>query len=79
MTGQNGWQPMDTAPKDGTRVLLRYNHIGSFIAEIGLCSDNQWKSWPNLWEMGDSNCTHWQPLPSVEVSDAEPEPCEVTA
>jgi len=63
------WQPIDTAPKDGTRVLLYAptrphdgaQQVGCFLppAESGdkgcwWIADGRYQDWP----------THWQPLPS---------------
>jgi hypothetical protein len=55
------WQPIETAPKDGTRVLLcvvgpwtadarEYYHLASWCVDY-------WQPFiPNNW-------THWMPLP----------------
>lgn len=62
------WQPIETAPKDMTRVLLtdgRYVSVGSFYLEWDKESDID-------CEYGDCchatwSPTHWQPLPSPPV------------
>lgn len=54
------WQPMETAPKDGTRVLLRW--AGSDDVQIGAF-------WPhdNVWSLDDMRSlpepSGWMPLP----------------
>jgi hypothetical protein len=67
-----GWQPIETAPKDGTRVLLFSvpNEVPSLRPHI---ADGFWKATsslmaPGFWMLGQSVgpsfCpTHWQPLP----------------
>jgi hypothetical protein len=65
------WQPIETAPKDGTIILVADDVHGS----VGLAE----------WDMGrwyipetDSNLwvspTHWQPLPAAPISADRPQP-----
>lgn len=62
------WEPIETAPKDGTWVLLRWRWTldGGLPAIVG--------RWHNGWRdddgrsYSDSNFTYWMPLP------APPEP-----
>jgi hypothetical protein len=49
------WQPIETAPRDGTRVLL---WDGGPEAYIGYWSGDSWISYPS----------HWMPLPDPPVS-----------
>lgn len=60
----SAWQPISTAPKDGTRILLLahdpiYSHI-----EVG-----HWNALAELWsifaEMEQMQPTHWAPLPPL--------------
>lgn len=58
-TDRAGWQPIETAPKDGTWILLLHeNHstptVGRWI-DGGWFSDDGLK-WPS---------THWMPLPAA--------------
>lgn len=64
-----GWQSIETAPKDGTEILLaRYDEDTSYYCEVG-----QW--WVSAWAGGvgfdglrslailSFEPTHWMPLP----------------
>lgn len=73
------WQPIETAPKDGTQLLLWSNgycrkvEIGSFRPDDGFAGDDP------LWldnSYDDFSCgyasrplrpTHWMPLPKAPV------------
>ena len=64
------WQPIETAPKDGTKVLLHCVGGGPFTPcewiEDGLISEEGFWSW---WQADPvffvevKNPTHWMPLP----------------
>jgi hypothetical protein len=64
------WRTMESAPRDGTYVLLRMP--GYALAEV--CC---WASGRDRWQdvMGDyvNEPTHWQPLPSTDLTA----PCPV--
>ena len=69
----DGWRPIETAPKDGTDVLL---WDGEEIF-VGYWSDSIWVS-PGAWVKEEHRSdtvtyipTHWQPLPAAptEASD----------
>jgi len=78
-TSPQGWMPIETAPKDGTRVDLWYPRIGRRI-------DCYFRGAPfNCWGwdepdpegvdgetyfvvLGSVEPTHWQPLPAPPVS-----------
>jgi hypothetical protein len=57
------WQPIETAPKDGTKVLA-YTNDGYKYPLICQCvwGDGAW--WPDVWESPDEplSPTHWMPL-----------------
>lgn len=64
------WQPIETAPKDGTEILLyfRFGHIenGSFVKDrLGY---GQWNTFyrthcSSRWET-PYEPSHWMPLPT---------------
>lgn len=57
------WQPIESAPKDGTDILITTEGYGMLV-RIGFydaARDGVWSIWPGRDRM---NPTHWQPLPS---------------
>jgi hypothetical protein len=74
----SGWQPIETAPKDGTRILAYwpdiYGHSNSCQVEtwfgprgVGYEDDLCWQS-PFEWGGWGSDPTHWMPLPPPPVT-----------
>lgn len=63
---QGGWRPIETAPKDGTRMLFR---AADHEPAIGWWDYDDW-----LWDCGIDLCplpfapTHWQPLPAPPLA-----------
>ncbi len=61
---QQRWLPIESAPKDGTNVLL-LNRKGNIAA--GLWQQESWwlrgGSYPNAFFNDHHGPTHWQPLP----------------
>lgn len=63
--GLGGWLPIDTAPKDGTEILLACTNV---LSDIGLCywrNDHVMVGW--TWGLGKAfrNPSHWMPLPKL--------------
>ena len=63
------WQPIETAPKDGTRVILNdslHTQIGfySTALDCGECL-----GWVNDEGIVSLNPTHWMPLPEPPKED----------
>lgn len=63
-----GWQPIETAPRDGTMVLIyTTRRVGVKAQRIVGPHVRQAYFAYGLWQMGDfSTCelpTHWMPLP----------------
>ena len=62
------WQPIETAPRDGTRVLLvsRFDHarvmLGFWSPDDDPEVSNGWETDTEWWP--DQDFTHWAPLPS---------------
>ena len=59
---KEGWQPIETAPKDGTPILLgaEPNEDGPFSIILGCWYKDGWYCWTpekHIWP------THWMPLP----------------
>jgi hypothetical protein len=63
------WQPIETAPKDGSGVLLWWPQWWH-DAHSGYFKDNQWHSeraiisWYEGNDNGDPGPSHWMPLPT---------------
>jgi hypothetical protein len=70
------WQTIETAPKDGTRILL-FDGADMYVAawEDSSMSINETKNWVyavvstdwNYYEVV-YNPTHWMPLPEFPIS-----------
>lgn len=64
------WQPIETAPKDGTHVLT-FSEPGGMLVAFYHPRGSAWTNW-QLAEAGNhaedtelcSKPTHWMPLPS---------------
>lgn len=65
---KNGWKPIETAPKDGTAVLICINQ--------GTAFDAWWDQADQAWVDGRLNRyeeqytyspTHWMPMPEPPV------------
>lgn len=65
----DAWKPIDTAPKDGTVILLGHSEA---------VFDGWWDTYDNAWVDGETNGygdlrsydpTHWQPLPAPPKED----------
>lgn len=77
------WMPIETAPKDGTEVLVYFRQHGaksvSWSDRDG-CSDSEWATWcvddhkhgpfPVRGYM-KKDSTHWMPLPPPPVHQEE--------
>ena len=81
MTGE--WQPIETAPKDGTRILIaRAGEDSDDIEITEWCSledfdwehieGEMWRKKPlpprEFWNGNGYRATHWMPLPEPPVS-----------
>lgn len=78
---EDGWQPIETAPKDGTRVLLWIEW--SDVPVIGEFSHGRWRADTEHYSVScGAGCyggsvssdrymkpTHWRPLPAPPAID----------
>jgi hypothetical protein len=69
------WQPIKTAPKDGTTVLAYFPTREGYFARQDVVPIH-WTEWGNgVWENSSSghkvsdHPTHWMPLPSRPLQD----------
>jgi hypothetical protein len=81
---QRTWEPVETAPKDGTDVLLMYMHIDTQVVHNGFwigASDADDESEIGWWSYDYSevtriklddwmNPTHWLPLPKLKEKNS---------
>jgi hypothetical protein len=72
------WQPIETAPRDGTNILaiVSGNHPDSgeaFTPEVVFWRIDQW--WNDCWgyDSTDYEPTHWMPLPEPPAALTEKE------
>lgn len=69
----NGWMPIESAPKDGTRVLIWQGeaYVAWFEREYAWVSHGgAWISERYRSDTYEYAPTHWQPLPKPPVSEA---------
>jgi len=63
------WQPIETAPRDGTEILVCDAGDQDGLIDIVACFDGFWVMNGDLAvELGDF--THWMPLPELPKGDA---------
>ena len=76
---QDRWRPIETAPKDGTRVLLAEPFEGGFEMSVGwwrsYINDSDDAGWMDgtvqNWAYEENTIlqpTHWMPLPPIPSS-----------
>jgi hypothetical protein len=73
----DGWRPIETAPKDGTRILVWREAV---VPGAPYCDVTAWpKNWTGLWPTAYMHYadghepTHWQPLPPLPPQPKEGE------
>ena len=63
----NEWQPIESAPKDGTIILATWvSSLKFYSSKLSNCVLVSWWEDGNQWvdgEMFDYDVTHWMPLP----------------
>jgi len=62
--GAAGWRGIDSAPKDGTKILA-YTNDGYKYPLVCQCVFGEGEWWPDVWESPDEplSPTHWMPSP----------------
>ncbi|UNY40271.1 hypothetical protein KLEP181_gp30 [Paracoccus phage vB_PmaP_KLEP18-1] len=69
---ETGWQPIETAPKDGTLILMFWpesvnNRTLGHVISTGSIDDDWWDvdNWTagKILDEGATKPTHWMPLP----------------
>lgn len=69
---REGWRPIETAPKDGTSVLLFKSSgltgmtVGNWRRPMSSRTPGYWQTTPGLYACEPS---HWQPLPAPPAPD----------
>lgn len=61
-TIENPWQPIETAPRDGTKLFLCNNRLG-IVSEgyfLGYPGAEMW-----FWATLRNEPTHWMPIPPL--------------
>lgn len=56
------WQPIETAPKDGTRILVWSQEYGGRGPLVLFWMDEHWREPANLLSLRVPP-THWMPIP----------------
>lgn len=64
----NEWQTIDTAPRDGSQILLA-DHLVASDGYFELFSNNNKGSW--IWPYVLRTPTHWMPLPTLPPKQEE--------
>lgn len=78
MTNSMEWQSIETAPKDGSQLLLGgpgWADVGSWRVDLNGEKDEGWScEWVKSWgyeEYAYCKPTHWQPRPEPPSSKGE--------
>lgn len=70
--GMAGWQPIETAPKDGREILGYTEEVGALVMYWDTMSQEQ-DHWSDGMSISYWTPTHWMPLPAPP-SSAQKEP-----
>ena len=67
------WQPIETAPKDGTRVILHVSPYGAMTGHFEMFGPiRKWNMHSCLNQSAQP--THWMPLPAPPRATGEAKP-----
>jgi len=66
------WQPIETAPKDGTHFLAYWpeHDLDPHMKQYHVCHYAHGAIWP-CWITEDDLPTHWMPLPPPPTNEQE--------
>ena len=70
---RGGWQPIETAPRDGTWIIVWRRCGNDYIRQIG---EDHWRDdLGGCWGRSNQDCcpTHWMPLPEPPPEAVEKE------
>ena len=62
-----GWEPIETAPRDGEELLVWGMSIGRRVASAKDVPRHEPYEWPGGWDF-PTGATHWRPLPAPPAS-----------
>lgn len=67
-----GWQPIETAPKNGTVILIFGVYVGYPIQHVVEWRKGRWKvDTEDGWWGVVVDPTHWMPLPNPPLADSD--------
>lgn len=65
-TTPDGWQPIETVPKDGSEFVANFGRQGGVRLLVYFNTIHKYWSSKGEWVPGfESNATHWMPLPAA--------------
>ena len=70
---EDHWLPIETAPKDGTRIIVGYARQSGFPVKVVFYNKlhNYWSHYGDI-ELGlEGNATHWMPLPKAPATQED--------
>lgn len=71
----NVWQPIETAPKDGSQILMFAQPVSAPDGRFGIGCFIEWRGEGMLWDWTwGFQPTHWMPLPAPPLARAEAVP-----
>lgn len=74
-THNQTWQPIETAPKNGTWVILFLDGIGRSICAYYSEAAGKWvDTWCAYINERPYNASHWMPLPEPPTEDKGEQP-----
>ncbi|MCB9902368.1 MAG: DUF551 domain-containing protein [Planctomycetes bacterium] len=70
------WQPIETAPRDGTDVLVFRDYSSGARYAVASFDGEEWRDIGDIGWAGmdgdDNQPTHWMPLPTGPLHNASP-------